>query len=45
MQNEAQLAGTSKFLLDYLYDTHESMMGMNIKNKGARNLVRGITAW
>ena len=45
MQNETQLTGTSKFLLDYLYDTHESMMGMNIKNKGARNFVRGITAW
>ena len=45
MQNQEQLAGTSKFLLDYLYDTHESMMGMNIKNKGARSFVRGITAW
>ena len=43
--NETQLAGTSKFMLDYLYDTHESMMGMNIKGNAWRAAVRGITAW
>ena len=40
-----QLNGTSKFLLDYLYDTHSAMMGMHIQSKGWRAAVRGITAW
>ena len=45
ISNDTQLAGTSKFMLDYLYDTHESMMGMNIKGNAWRAAVRGITAW
>ena len=43
--DDSKMAGTSKFLIDYLFDTHSSMMGMHIKNNAWRHAVRGITSW
>jgi len=35
----------SQFYIDYLYDTHASMLGLNIKSPFWRAATRNVTAW
>jgi len=44
MSNE-EIAGTTKVYIDYLNDTHATMLGYNIQSPLYRSLTRGITSW
>ena len=44
MSNE-EIADTTQVYIDYLNDTHGTMLGYNIKSPAYRALARGITSW
>ena len=44
MSNE-EIADSTKVYIDYLHDTHATMLGYNIKSPMWRSLTRGITSW
>jgi len=44
-QTDAEISGSSKVYMNYLFDTHATMMGYNIKSPTFRALTRGITSW
>ena len=44
MSNE-EIADTTKVYINYLHDTHATMLGYNIKSPLYRSLTRGITSW
>ena len=44
MSNE-EMADTTRVYIDYLNDTHATMLGYNIRSPLYRSLARGITSW
>ena len=44
-QTDAEIEGSTKVYLDYLRDTHATMLGYNVKSPTFRSLVRGLTSW
>ena len=44
-QSDAEISGSSKVYMDYLFDTHATMMGYNMKSPQFSSLARGITSW
>ena len=44
-QSDAEIEGSTKVYIDYLFDTHATMLGYNVKSPAFRSLVRGLTSW
>jgi|TARA_Y100000296_G_scaffold21670_1_gene25676 hypothetical protein len=44
-QSDAEIDGSTKVYIDYLFDTHATMLGYNVKSPAFRSLVRGLTSW
>jgi len=44
-QSDGEISGSTKVYMDYLFDTHATMMGYNMKSPQFSSLARGITSW
>jgi|10_taG_2_1085330.scaffolds.fasta_scaffold04450_3 hypothetical protein len=44
-KSDGEIEGSTKVYADYLFDTHATMLGYNIKSPSFNSLVRGITSW
>jgi len=44
-QNDGEINNSTRVYMDYLEDTHATMLGYNIKSPTFRALARGITSW
>ena len=44
-KSDAEIDGSTKVYIDYLMDTHATMLGYNAKSPTFRSLVRGLTSW
>lgn len=44
-QSDAEIEGSTRVYIDYLFDTHATMLGYNVKSPAFRSLVRGLTSW
>tara|TARA_R110002020_G_scaffold824_6_gene4053 strand:- start:1330 stop:4191 length:2862 start_codon:yes stop_codon:yes gene_type:complete len=44
-QSEGEISGSTKVYMDYLFDTHATMMGYNMKSPQLSSFARGITSW
>ena len=44
-QSDGEISGSTKVYMDYLFDTHATMMGYNMKSPQLSSLARGITSW
>lgn len=44
-QNDGEINNSTRVYMDYLEDTHATMLGYNVKSPTFRALARGITSW
>jgi len=44
-QNDGEINNSTRVFMDYLFDTHGTMLGYNVKSPTFRAIARGITSW
>tara|TARA_Y100000296_G_scaffold41652_1_gene48001 strand:+ start:1721 stop:4531 length:2811 start_codon:yes stop_codon:yes gene_type:complete len=44
-QSDGEITNSTRVYMDYLFDTHATMLGYNVKSPTFRSLARGLTSW